>query len=261
MTLHSRRSRASRTFIHAAAFSLICAWCSGVQATTFTVSARFADGGIQQQTLFNGWFDWDGELVTNFQGNLTEALWAWNGNSYQESGTFESLAPNGQAPVLSLTYQLGPQSLPDADGDVSVSVFLLNDTNVFSGGGYATGDALKYGFLDGNTPNQNAYFTLAFNAADPVNTVTAVHKLVYADATPHGLMGPLLTGGVVMTGHADTGVGYFGSLGGVPIELSISAPVPLPGAVWLFGVGLLGLGRLTARLKLAPTDIAESIRP
>jgi len=103
------------------------------------------------------------------------------------------------------------------------------------GGGYNLGDSYKYGFLDGNTPNENAYFTLSFNATDPTNTATAKDKIVYGDATPFGLMGPLLYGPLAMTGHS----GY-GSMGGAPWELSITA-VPIPATSWLFGAAIASL--------------------
>jgi len=206
------------------------------QATTYNVSADFSDGGIQGETLFNGQYDWDGITVSNFSGQLTQSMWAWD-EGRNEYGTARDANGNvGAPPVVDLTYQLDGISSPDVDGDVGVSLFLLNDTNVFSGGGYTRGDSLIYGFNDGNIANENAYFTLFFNAIDPTDTQTSWNKIIYGDATPFGLMG----GALAMTGHSD-----FGSMNGFPINLEITT-VPVPAAVWLFGsafLGMLGVSR------------------
>lgn len=247
------------------------AGASAAQATTYDVSARFFDGGIQGQTLFNGTFDWNGSTLTSFSGGLTQSMWAWNetftltnptppasaqpltAQTYinKKSGwTVADLqaAGGGQAPVLNLTYQLGSVTAPDADGDVLASVFLVNSTNVYTGGGYLTNGPMKYGsMMDGYTPNLNAFFTLAFNAADPTNTATAMGKIVYGDCTAYGLMGPMLTGNMCMTGLDSNGVdsgGVFGSMGGYPTNLTIvAAPVPEADtyALLLVGIGITGL--------------------
>ena len=77
------------------------------------------------------------------------------------------------------------------------------------------------------------------------DTSATKSQIVYGDMSALGLMQPMLTGTVGMTGWGDGTVGNAGSMGGYPIALNITA-VPLPAAVWLFGsalVGLLGLGR------------------
>jgi hypothetical protein len=141
---------------------------------------------------------------------------------------------------LNLIYQLASGN---AAGIASASVFLnnTNPPNVFQGGGYATGASMKYGYLDGNTPNQNAYFTLAINTTNPANTASVVTNMVYGDCTPGGLMGPLLTGPMCMTGHQGGG-----SMGGAPTSLVITqatTAVPLPaGAIALFGIALAIVG-------------------
>lgn len=217
-------------------FLLLFANISIAQATVYNIYARFSDGGIQGETLFNGQYDWDGSTVSSFRGELTQAMWAWDENNGKYDTGRDSSGNIGAPPVLDLTYQLGGLSTLDADGDVSVSVFLINDTNVYSGGGYTLGDSLIYGFNDGNTPNENAYFTLAFNAADPTNTQTALDKIVYGDGSPFGLMGGILA----MTGHSSTVTGFNGSMGGLPTDLTITT-VPVPAAVWLFGSALAGM--------------------
>jgi hypothetical protein len=212
-------------------------------AETYTVSARFYDGGIQGQTLFNGSFDWDGTSLTDFSGGLTQSMWAWNTatNTYVNKKSGISLANlvasgGGQPPVLDLTFQLGSVTAPDANGDVLATVFLVNSTNVYSGGGYLSNGPYKYGYNDGNTPNQNAFFTLAFNAANPMNTATAMNKIVYGDCTAYGLMGPMLTGNTCMTGLSGGG-----SMGGYPTSLTIAAvPEPETYATMIAGLGLIG---------------------
>jgi hypothetical protein len=240
------------------------------QATTYAVNANFSDGGIQGQTLFNGSFDWDGSTLSNFTGGLTQSMWAWqassstylnrmtagcgpmgNGNPCTLWDT-DPNTPDGNAPVLNLAYQLGGITAPDANGDVLATVFLKNTTDVFNGGGYDTGDKYKFGGSlpapDGNTPNMNAYFTLAFNALNPLNTLTAMSKIVYGDCTAMGLMGPMMTGNLCMTGHAGGG-----SMGGAPVALTIAAAeVPVPAAAWLFGGALMSLFGANRRKQVLP---------
>ncbi len=220
------------------------------EASVYNVSARFSDGGVQGETLFNGQFDWDGSNLSNFSGSLTQAMWAWDELKGEYASGSDSAGNIGAPPVLNLMYQLDAISAPDADGDITASLFLLNDTNVFMNGGYTTGHSMKYGFFDGNSPNENAYFTLVFNAADPANTTTALDKIVYGDATPFGLMGPLLTGPLAMTGHSNTIAGTYGSMGGMPTDLNISA-VPVPTAVWLFGTAIAGLLGVSRKRNIA----------
>jgi len=222
---------------------MLLANISIAQATTYNINASFSDGGIQGETQFNGQFDWNGVTVSDFSGELTQAMWGWDETKDYYVMGWDTNGNIGAPPVLDLTYQLDGISSMDDDGDVTVSVFLLNDTNVFMGGGYTQGDSLVYGYADGNTPNENAYFTLAFNVEDPTTTVTAVDKLVYGDATPFGLMG----GALAMTGHFE-----FGSMGGAPFELSITpAAVPVPATVWLFGTAITGLLGVSRKRVLA----------
>jgi hypothetical protein len=157
----------------------------------------------------------------------------------------------GAVPDYNLTNQLA-FSYDAITGDVVASVFKENSTDVFFGGGYNAGDTMKLGAMngaDGNTPNKNAYFTLAFNA----NTMLGnLDQMVYGDCAPTGLMGPMMTGNMCMTGHSVALVGYAGTMDGVPLSLSITpSAVPVPAAVWLFGSGLVGLIGVTRRRKLA----------
>jgi hypothetical protein len=231
------------TVIGAAVAMLVGA---SAQATTYDVSARFFDGGIQGQTLFNGSFDWNGTTLTSFSGGLTQSMWAWNTatSTYINKKSGIPLATlvasgGGQAPVLNLTYQLGGVTAPDANGDVLATIFLVNSTNVYAGGGYTSNGPMKYGSMMGETANMNAFFTLAFNAADPTNTLTALNKVVYGDCTAYGLMGPMLTGNMCMTGLNNGGV--YGSMGGYPTNLTIAAvPEPETYAMMMAGLGMVG---------------------
>ena len=257
----------------------VLAAAPAAQAATYDVSARFTDGGIQGQTLFNGSFDWDGTTLTSFSGRLTQSMWAWNESFTQTNpvppGSPQPLSPQtyinkksgwslaqltatggGQPPVLNLTWQLGGVTAPDSNGDVLASVFLVNSTDVYRGGGYQSNGPWAYGGKDGmmgagttipgEVLNYNAFFTLAFNAANPTNTATAMGKIVYGDCTAYGLMGPMLTGSMCMTGLDSNGVdsgGVFGSMGGYPTNLTITAAVPEPEtyAMFLAGLGLVGV--------------------
>lgn len=252
------------------------------QATTYNVHAVFQDGGIQGITEFTGSFDWNGTTVSNFTGNLSESMFAWDatnkrwwdplsnynvasiytGDIYDATNANGTYA-NGAAPLLHLTYDnVVPASV--SNGQVTAMTFLKNDTNVVAGGGYEIdgskgGNAMAFGYDFTKTPakqnqnarNNNGFFTLVFNAADPTNTAGLVNKFQYADETRLGMMGPYMTGWLGMTGLIEaapdpaTGGPVYGSMGGFPTQLTItaatSAPVPVPAAAWLFGGGLLSL--------------------
>ncbi len=150
-----------------------------------------------------------------------------------------SMYPDLPDDLYSLTHQFD-FTYNDMTGDVVVSVFKENSTDVFFEGGYTAGDIYKLGAfdgLDGFIPNENVYFTLAFNAFTMAGNV---NQMVYGDCSATGLMGPMMTGDTCMTGHSVELVGYAGTMGAIPVSLNISA-VPVPAAVWLFGSGLLGL--------------------
>ncbi len=165
-------------------------------------------------TKFTGTFNWDPdtETISGLQGTQNVTM--------HDPSRF---------PDISLTHQLA-QSV--TGNIVTATVFKENTIDVFSGGGYEVGDDWRYGFLDGNTPNENAFFTLVFDKT----TMTGItDKIVYGDCTPGGLMGVLC-----MTGYDPVKLGHAGSMDGRPLSLSITT-VPLPAAVYLFGSALLGL--------------------
>ncbi|NJD07871.1 MAG: hypothetical protein FIA97_15465 [Methylococcaceae bacterium] len=243
---------------------------SMAQATTYNVSAVFFDGGVQGVTTFKGSFDWNGSTVSNFNGMLSESMFAWRDNdlgtgkhwwdplsnfnvnntyindiydSNNALGTYH----NGDAPLLHLTFDnLVPTSI--SGNQVTAMTFLKNSTNVVMGGGYDVwgtdpdidpNNAMAYGMPTQTARNNNGFFTLVFDKNDPTNTSLVWDQMVYADETRLGMMGPYMTGWLGMTGHKDYGGGV-GSMGGYPQSLSITA-VPVPAAVWLFGSALLSL--------------------
>ena len=242
------------------ALLLTMANASMAQASVYNVSATFDDGGMQAQTVFNGSFNWDGTgTVSNFKGLLSESMFGWSGSRFDSNGTGSGgmnagsvigsgyLAnvynkpggyANNEAPLLNLTNQLASST---AGNLVTVSTFLQNSTNVVTGGGYdvvSANNAMTYG-------NKNAFFTLVFDKTNLANTLATTSQIVYGDMTALGLMMPMLTGTLGMTGYIGTWEDQWAAR---PLALSITevAAVPLPAAVWLFGsalVGLLGLGR------------------
>lgn len=268
-----------------AAVALLAGSVSIAQATTYNVSANFSDGGIQGETNFNGTFDWDGSAVTNFSGFLSQSMWSWDSTLMMGSGDFKNmggmsalmmesgqgLTPgtayenlystaymDGDAPLVNLTHQIASVA---SGGMVTTSVFLQDngmggaDTNVIRDGGYNVADPVnggtKYGFFDGNTANQNAFFTLVFDAADPLNTMGLQTSSVYGDCTSLGLMSNMLSGSACMTGLSD---GASGSMGGSALALSISevSAVPVPAAAWLFGGALMSLFGANRRKNVLP---------
>jgi hypothetical protein len=243
---------------------LLAASVSMAQASTYDVSATFSDGGVQGKTFFNGSFNWDGTSVTNFTGDLTESMWAWNVATSSWTSGFNGTGsttnnpaylgaiyakPGGyaqnEAPLLHMAFDtLVPTTT--SGGLVTAMTFLQNSTDVVFGGGYdvsnTTGTPMAFGMGVQANRNNNGFFTLVFDAANPTNTSAVWDKTVYADETRLGMMGPLLTGWMGMTGFGNANDA--GSMGGFPTALSITAApaaVPLPAAVWLFGAGLMGL--------------------
>ncbi len=172
-------------------------------------------------TTFTGSFNFDSHTntVTNLMGSMNQAM-------------TDSM---GMPTTVSLNYQLS--SVYDATlGGLLVSSFRQNSTNVFMGGGFATGSSMTYG-------NQNAYATIFVNLTDPTAGLTSaqIAKLAYGDCTT----GSLMMGGMMcMTGYINPATGLQGGtmMGTYPITQTITAAVPEPEsyALMIAGLGLMG---------------------
>jgi hypothetical protein len=163
-------------------------------AMAYNVTAVFKEPMLQPvNTTFTGSFTFDFVLskITNLHGTMNQAMM-------------------GVMPALDLSYQL--PSASDGDSGILASVFKHNSTEVFLGGGYATGGTMTSG-------NTNAYVTIDINPLDPTNVLSSnLSKIVYADCSPGGLMG----GTKCMTGHAAGG-----TMMATPLSLTIkTAPSP-----------------------------------
>ena len=182
----------------------------------YSVTAVFNEP-MATNTTFTGSFSYDSstQMITNLHGTMNQAM-------------------QGATPTVNLSYQLASAS--DGNGGILATVFKNNSTNIFA-------IPLTYNTVPFPTGNhaptdgtQNAFFTLNFNALNPMNVSAAnISKLMYADCSNGGLMGP----------NCMTGLAGGGAMMATPLSLTLVA-VPLPAAVWLFGsalVGLLGIGR------------------
>ena len=170
-------------------------------------------------TIFTGSFTFDSasNTVSNLTGSLSQAM-------------------SGNTTFRHLNYQLS--SVYDAGlGGFLVSSFYQNTTDVFTGGGFATGGSVAYG-------NQNAYATIFVNLADPTAALTTaqIDKLAYGDCTTGGLMGKM---NKCMTGYINPTTGLQGGTmqGTYPISQTITAAVPEPDAyaMLIAGLGLIGI--------------------
>jgi len=215
-------------------------------SVTYNVEGAFYEPqtqGLGGDTVFKGTFNWDGSVVSNLHGTMNSSMYITDNINPDYNQTF---------PLMNLNYQLAES----IDGDiVTATVFLENTTEVFSGtfgGGYEAGGILRYGHgsvfglqPDGNTPNDNAYFTFSF---DKTTMVGILEEMVYADCTAGGMMHESC-----MTGHSIAKVGYSGTMSAVPSSINISqvSAVPVPAAVWLFGSAFLGMIGVTRKRTLS----------
>jgi hypothetical protein len=176
--------------------------------TTYKVILTFyEDETIPNNSIFTGVFTYDPTTQTpsNLYGSLTESM------------TQETSVTTSEMTAVALSYQLS--SVSDGDGGKLVSSFHLDNTNVFEGGGFTTGNTIYYGYPKDKRPDQggtgNAYITIDVNLTDPAEsslTTTLLDRLVYGDCTNLGMMGR-----VCMTGQAQVSP-YVGSMGGVPFS-------------------------------------------
>lgn len=205
----------------------VLAAMAGAQAahatvTTYNVTERFNqvvyNSTPDRDTYFIGSFSFDDvtKTVSNLQGQLSQAMTGVD---------FASQAKR------QLSYQLS--SIYDATlGGLLVTTFYQNSTDVFQGGGFATGGSRTFN-------NQNAYATIFVNTTDPTAALTPAqnYKLAYGDCTSGSLMGGM---GTCMTGWLTSTGGTGGTMQGVnQISQTITAAVPEPQE---YGMMLAGLG-------------------
>lgn len=193
--------------------------------TTYNVTERFNQvvysSTPDRDTYFTGTFDFDSATgtVSNLKGYLSQAM--TNADPALQSTRY-------------LDYQLSSIYDP-ALGGLLVTSFYQNSTDVFQGGGFATGGKIQFG-------NQNAYATIFVNLADPTAALTPAqnYKLAYGDCTTGSLMGGM---GTCMTGWLSATGTTGGTMRGVDqISQTITAAVPEPESYAMFvaGLGLMG---------------------
>ncbi|NOT85329.1 MAG: VPLPA-CTERM sorting domain-containing protein [Methylococcaceae bacterium] len=182
----------------------------------YDITTVFDEPQLGNTTTFTGTFAYDASTstISNLKGSLSESM----------TGPPQTLIP--------LNFQLSSGS--DGNGGIRASVFALNTTDVFLGGGFNYATSQKtYG-------NSNAYVTIDFNALNPTLGATSLSQLSYGDCTAGGMMGP-----TCMTGHTGP---MGGTMNAVPLSETITvSAVPVPAAVWLFGTALAGLGVVRRR--------------
>jgi hypothetical protein len=170
--------------------------------TLYKVTARWFEPDTQpNDSIFTGSFTLDSttQTVTGLAGSLGESMTG---------------PPMTKVP---LSYQLS--SVSDGAGNLLVTTFALNTTNVFAEGGFsASSEGLYYGYPNTKNPGAggagNSFATIFVNPANPTGalTTTQVNKLAYGDCAAGGMMGD-----TCMTGYSGRG-----TMGGYPVAQSIS---------------------------------------
>ena len=204
---------------------------------SYEVTAAFDEPSYNRDTVFTGSFTWD---------NATRTLIAMTGKMNQVMASTEQ------------TLWLGPWPTPhngnivwaydQATNSVTVTVFKnpAPSISVYNNSTYnpiptitINGQQFPNPETDGS---QNAYFTVNFNASNPALVSTSnTNKLVYGDCVGISLMGTTCM----------TGISTGGSMGGIPISLTINqskpTAVPIPtAAFWILGLLMAGISAIVS---------------
>ncbi|MCX7108583.1 MAG: PEP-CTERM sorting domain-containing protein [Proteobacteria bacterium] len=170
---------------------------------TYNVTAFFYEPDTQpNNTIFTGTFVYDTttQAISGLKGTLSESM------------TGDGVDPATQT-LVPLNYQLS--SVSDGQGGQLVSAFALSTTNVFQGGGFATGGMKYFGYPSAwNAATANAYVTINVNLSNPLIPLTGIqlNRLAYGDCTAEGMMG-----NTCMTGNAAGG-----TMGATPFSQTIA---------------------------------------
>ena len=159
----------------------------------------------------------DSIFTGSFTFNSTKGTASALTGSLTESMTGPPMA------TVPLTHFLSQTS--DGHGGLLLTVFYLDTTDTFLGGGFAPGssDGVYFGFPTALNPAKggvgNAYAMIDINPADPTAapTQTQINLLAYADCTALGMMGA-----VCMTGTTVEGYGTIGTMSGYPVSQTVT---------------------------------------
>lgn len=220
-TRSARRSALAAAWLGAAMFSVDAQAVATTYRVVQTYDQVVFNSTTGQDTLFTGTFSFDSDTqtVSGLSGSLSQSM-------------------TGNTAFRALDYMLS--NVFDAGlGGWLVTVFHQDSTDVFQGGGFATGGFKEFG-------NQNAYATVFVNATDPTADLTQsqINRLAYGDCTPGSLMGAQ-SPKTCMTGWVRDTAGVLGPGGTMqgtfPVSQTIVAvPEPETYAMLLAGLGLVG---------------------
>lgn len=229
---HKKFQSRKRSLTLIGALSIVVGMSSAhATTTTYNVSERFNQvvyaSTPDRDTYFYGSFTFDDvtKTVSNLQGSLSQAM---TGADYSSQSKRQ------------LNYQLS--SIYNATlGGLLVTTFYQNSTDVFQGGGFATGGTKTFG-------NQNAYATIFVNTTNPTAALTPAqnYKLAYGDCTSGSLMGS----GTCMTGWLTSTGSKGGTMQGVDqITQTITSAVPEPENYTMMLAGMAVVGGIARRRK------------